>query len=138
MNFDIDPAQPEAGGPVVLDEAALSILRELDPSGTGVLMQRILSTYLGSLDKLNRQFDDATARHHLADFQLAAHTLKSSSTSMGALDLAQQCAAMELLCRQGQLRQALDLLPACKREIGRVALAVQALMVAPPHRASQG
>ena len=84
----------------VLDTEALERLRALDPSGANGLLDRVLATFRGSLLRLipqmrdGRHVGDASAVRHVA------HTLKSSSASVGALRLSQLCAEVEQALRQ--------------------------------------
>ena len=89
--------------PELLDAAALARLRELDPSGVNKLMERVISAYNKSLDRLLPEL--AAARSPSLDLAVVrhvSHTLKSSSASLGALALAQRCADIEMLTRQAQ------------------------------------
>jgi len=90
----------QAGAPgTELDPAALERLRELDPRGEGRLLQRVLQAFETSVGRLLPQLHDA---HRLADHagvRQVAHTLKSSSASIGALALSQRCAEVETLIR---------------------------------------
>ena len=92
-----------AGGRVaVLDPAALDRLRELDPSGASRLMERVVRAFNGSIDRLVPQLQAAQAAADWAGVRHVAHTLKSSSASVGAVKLSELCAEMELMARQGQ------------------------------------
>jgi HPt (histidine-containing phosphotransfer) domain-containing protein len=86
----------------VLDREALDRLRELDPGGQGGLVERVLATYAQSLAKLLGQLDAARAAADPAGLRHVAHTLKSSSASVGALQLSALCADIERRVREGQ------------------------------------
>ena len=82
-----------------LDPAALERLRELDPSGAGRLLERVLKAFQTSAVRLRAQSDAARASGDSAAIRLVAHTLKSSSASIGALHLSQLCAQIESTIR---------------------------------------
>ena len=89
--------------PDLLDAEALARLRELDPRGVNKLMERVVTAYNSSLERLLPEL--AAARSptlNLAVVRHVSHTLKSSSASLGALALARRCAAIETLVRQAQ------------------------------------
>jgi hypothetical protein len=94
-------AAPAAAG--VLDAEALERLRELDPGGKAGLLARVLATYTHSLQQLLAQLQvardegDSQAQRHVA------HTLKSSSASVGALTLSALCAEVERQLRDGPM-----------------------------------
>ena len=85
----------------VLDAMALARLQELDPSGGAGLVARVLAAYAQSLQRqlVNlqsaRRDADAQGQRHVA------HTLKSSSASVGALKLSALCADIERKLREG-------------------------------------
>jgi histidine phosphotransfer protein HptB len=116
-------AQAEAhvgagGGLALLDSEALARLRELDPGDKAGLLNRVLQTYTQSLERMLAQWrvartmadgGDAPTMRHIA------HTLKSSSASVGALGLSSLCAEVEARLRDGHLeglQTQLDLLTA--------------------------
>lgn len=85
----------------LLDAAALARLQALDPSGKSGLMQRVLATFESSLRRLLGELLAARARDDTAALGHVAHTLKSSSASVGALQLSALCADIELRLRDG-------------------------------------
>jgi len=95
--------QSVASGPVaapaVLDALALSRLTELDPTGENRLLERVLQAFQTSVARLRPQAEAAHATGDRAGLRLVAHTLKSSSASIGALHLSQLCAQIETTIR---------------------------------------
>lgn len=86
---------PAAG----LDAAALARLATLDPTGQSRLLERVLTAFRVSADRLLSQLDAAQIGGDCKAIRLVAHTLKSSSASIGALALSQHCARIEALIR---------------------------------------
>jgi histidine phosphotransfer protein HptB len=126
---DPSPAWPAANPPgSVLDAQALDNLRQLDPGGQGRLLVRVLGTYRSSLARLMRQLDDAEGRADAAGMRLVAHTLKSSSASIGALELSGLCALAEQALRDGQVDGLAALLERLRSEASRVDRAVELLL----------
>ncbi len=93
-----DAADPRPG---LLDAQALARLHELDPGGQAGLVRRILATYAQSLQRLLAQLAAARAAGDREGMRHAAHTLKSSSASVGALELSALCAQAEAGLRDG-------------------------------------
>ena len=91
-------AAPSAAG---LDREALARLVELDPTGKGRLVERVLQAFLASVARLRPLFEAALASRDAAGVRLVAHTLKSSSASIGALELSRCCAQAEAAARLG-------------------------------------
>ena len=88
-----------AGTLAVLDAAALARLQELDPKGENDLLARVLKAYQASAARLMPQLESARLAGDRTAVRLVAHTLKSSSASIGALHLSQVCAQVETLIR---------------------------------------
>jgi hypothetical protein len=97
----IGEADPGAPGvhEAVLDPAAIARLRELDPTGQARLVERVVQAYLASSQRLEVEFVEARSRGDAAGIRMVAHTLKSSSASLGALGFAATCARLESIAR---------------------------------------
>lgn len=94
-------APPGSALPATLDAAALARLRELDPDGRHGVLNRVLAAFETSLARMLVQLRaerDAGAAGVVAG---VAHTLKSSSASVGALALSAACAEVERRLRTG-------------------------------------
>jgi HPt (histidine-containing phosphotransfer) domain-containing protein len=111
-----------------LDAAALAGLAQLDPTGANQLVVRVLNTYLVSLARLRQQVVDGMQQHDVPALRLAVHTLKSSSASIGALDLAALCAAAEQAVRDDQQALPTAVLERLLAEAQRVDAAVRQLL----------
>jgi HPt (histidine-containing phosphotransfer) domain-containing protein len=110
----------------VLDAACLAELRALDPDGQAQLVKRVLATYQTSLVRLADQLRQARAQAAWEPVSRVAHTLKSSSASIGALALAGLCADIERLLRGGDHAGVAPLLDRFDAEAARVEIAVRA------------
>ncbi|RVU45534.1 Hpt domain-containing protein [Rubrivivax rivuli] len=84
------------------DPVALGRLRELDPDGRHGVLQRVLVAFETSLSRMLVQLAAEREGGNAAVVAGVAHTLKSSSASVGALDLAQACAEVERRLRTGE------------------------------------
>jgi HPt (histidine-containing phosphotransfer) domain-containing protein len=89
----------QAEPPPALDAAALARLSELDPTGANRLVDRVLQAFQTSAARLWPQAEAARASGDRATLRLVAHTLKSSSASIGAMRLSQLCAEVESAIR---------------------------------------
>ena len=83
----------------VLDAGALRVLGELDPTGSNRLLERIFATFETSAQRLMTQLHDAQKAGDPGGVRHVAHTLKSSSASIGALELSRLCAEIETMIR---------------------------------------
>lgn len=91
------------GAAGVLDADALARLVALDPGGKAGLVERVLVTYAQSLQRLLDQLQAARRDSDVQAQRHVAHTLKSSSASVGALALSTLCAEIERQLRDGPL-----------------------------------
>ncbi len=85
-----------------LDPDAIARLRELDPEGRHGVLERVFKAFEASLLRMLQQLDAQREREDVAGVASLAHTLKSSSASVGALVLAQTCADIERRLRAGE------------------------------------
>jgi CheY-like chemotaxis protein len=110
--------EPGSETPPGLDAVALGRLSELDPKGENRLLERVLRAFQASVARLRPQLEAAQHADDRPSIRLVAHTLKSSSASIGALRLSQLCAQIESAIRLdsagdlsgplGELKEALD------------------------------
>jgi len=111
-----------------LDETALAKLRELDPEGRHGVLVRVMTAYESSLVRLLAQLADAHARGDRNAIGTIAHTLKSSSASVGALALSAGCAETERSVRSGDSAGLGSQVEALQVEGGRVLESVRAML----------
>ena len=126
-----DPAPP-AGADAVLDATALDRLRELDPKGENQLLARVSRAFETSAARLVPQMQEARRAGDTAGVRHVAHTLKSSSASIGALKLSQQCAELEAAIRGERLDDLDARVDAVSAEIEIVLQALKRLLGATP------
>jgi histidine phosphotransfer protein HptB len=124
------PASAAHPPTAVLDADALGRLRELDPSGNTQLMARVVTAFSKSLERLLPDLSQARGRQpaDLDAIRRVCHTLKSSSASLGALELSRRCAELEADARDGALVAADPRLDELLVDIEHVRLALNALV----------
>jgi histidine phosphotransfer protein HptB len=113
-----------------LDPEAIRRLRELDPSGSNKLLERVVAAFSSSLDRLLPELarSRATPTLDLTVIRHVSHTLKSSSASLGATALSARCADIEVLAREGRTEGLDEQLDAMLEEIQQVRAALAALL----------
>lgn len=100
---------------IELNPAALAQLLELEENGE--LLVDVLETYLHDAPQHIVAIQSCMAptggnAHVLEAIQLAAHTLKSTSATVGAVQLSSACKEIEVFSRAGDLSQIEAALPA--------------------------
>lgn len=106
MNDTPPPSAAQAASS--LDAQALARLRELDPDGRSGVVARVMHAFEASMVRQMAQLIEARDAGNTAAIGHLAHTLKSSSASLGALALSAQCAEVEKKVRAGDTA---DLVP---------------------------
>ena len=124
------PDAPDAVA--LLDSDALGRLRELDPSGTSKLLERVVTAFNGSSARLMAQLQGARAGPDMPAIRHVAHTLKSSSASVGAVKLSRLCAEMEAMAREGLTDGMDEAIAAVGTEVSAVLEALKRLLDSPP------
>lgn len=114
--------------PQIFDAEAVRRLRELDPKGENRLMQRLFKTFETSLGRMIPQMIEAHDSGDLATMRLVAHTLKSSSASVGALKLSSLCADIEGMIRSGHNGPYETQVRAAREEADRVTDSLRAML----------
>ncbi|MBT9486896.1 MAG: Hpt domain-containing protein [Rubrivivax sp.] len=112
----------------MLDAEAIHRLRQLDPDGSRGFMGQLLRTFETSLVRHLASLREAQAQADLKRAGDVAHTLKSSSASVGALVFAQGCAVVERGARQGDMAALQAPLDGLLAEGERVLAAVRAML----------
>lgn len=126
----LTPRTPPAHSPQRrLDAQALANLAQLDPTGVNQLLPRVLSTYRSSLARLMAQLVAARNPFQPETVKLVAHTLKSSSASVGALGLSALCSQAEQALRDARLDDLPAILDTLEAEASCVDAAVHQLLV---------
>lgn len=114
--------------PATLDAQALARLHDLDPTGKHGVVQKVMRTFDTSLERGLQQIRSAVAHGDAATIGSLAHTLKSSSASVGALALSARCAEVERAVRDGRLADMASNVPHLLDEGERAQLAVRAML----------
>jgi HPt (histidine-containing phosphotransfer) domain-containing protein len=114
-----------------LDPEALARLNELDPKGENKLLERVLGAFQTSAARLMPQLETARLSGDRASVRLVAHTLKSSSASIGALELSQVCAQIEALIRAESADDLDPLLHQMRSTLDAALAAIQHLLDGP-------
>lgn len=102
MSPETPPGPAPLPDAVPFDAAALERLRELDPDGRHGVLQRVLTAFETSLSRMLVQLAGEREGGDAGVVASVAHTLKSSSASVGALALSQACADVERRLRTGE------------------------------------
>jgi CheY-like chemotaxis protein/HPt (histidine-containing phosphotransfer) domain-containing protein len=115
-----DASVPEEENFPAIEKEALNTLASLQPQGAKALLTKLISLYFESSSKQVQNILDAITENNVASLLTAAHTLKSSSASLGAGNFAEQCKELEMMARSGEISRAKACAEPLERQYGRV------------------
>jgi PAS domain S-box-containing protein len=116
-----EPAQP------VLDPAALQRLRGTLGKQADVILPGLIENFFKDAPKLIAEAHRTLEQKEIADLRRAAHTLKSTSATFGAIALSALARELEYKARDGALEGADELLTRIQAEYAHAKAALQAL-----------
>ena len=116
-------ASPErASHPATVDLDALDNIRSLRPHGSHHVLDRVIQAYLNSAPALIGALREAVTIGDVEGLHNAAHSLKSTSATLGATRLASLCSDLEKLARKNSTEEAKDRCSDLEAEFERVKL----------------
>jgi signal transduction histidine kinase/CheY-like chemotaxis protein/HPt (histidine-containing phosphotransfer) domain-containing protein len=115
---------PARGQRDPLDRGVLHSLRE--DLGDALVVRQVLTAFADRAPVVLAELTDAAARLDAPALAAAAHTLKGTSATLGALALSEVCAALERAAGAGQLRDLASHLDAVHGEVDRTLRAIRA------------
>jgi len=108
----VENAHAKGSGKVVsiLDRSAVEGLRALQTIDNPDLFTRIIDAYLDDTPKVLEKMRQAMAADDMFEIAKAAHTLKSSSANVGAVEFSDRCKQLEASARRGSVGMVRELL----------------------------
>jgi HPt (histidine-containing phosphotransfer) domain-containing protein len=109
---------------VVLDQATLESLMD-SVGGDAEFMTELIDTYITDAPQQLEALNASLAAGYVDGLVRPAHTLKSSSASLGALGLAERCRQLELAAKSGSLEGVTESIEGIAAELERVVTALE-------------
>ncbi|HKA44296.1 MAG TPA: Hpt domain-containing protein [Burkholderiales bacterium] len=94
----------------LLDTSALDRIRALHRGSGSALLRKVIELYLAESRTLLDSLRFAASAGDAPGLQWAAHTLKSSSANLGAVELARQCGELETAARNRALAGTIEII----------------------------
>jgi histidine phosphotransfer protein HptB len=110
-----------------IDPAAVSNLMDLNPGDNGEFLREIVSIYLEDTPKRIAELKSSLASGDASTFTRAAHTIKGSSSNVGAVALKGVAERMEMLSKRDGPKAAGPLIADCEAEFARAAAELRAI-----------
>ena len=112
---------------VIIDESILDSYRVLQEDGEPDVVTEFIDVFLEDLPTRIERIQNAVASKAPAEIKSAAHALKGSSASVGAILVSGLCAQLEAIGRAGSAEGTVDLLRVIEPEIARAREELQKL-----------
>jgi signal transduction histidine kinase/DNA-binding response OmpR family regulator/HPt (histidine-containing phosphotransfer) domain-containing protein len=115
--------QPESSTGV--DAKVLKSFRQMVGENADEVLAEMIDCYLEDAPQLVSAIATAVAQGNAPQLRQAAHTLKSSSATLGAITLSHFCKELEVTARNGDTESGLNKLPQLQAEYEKVKTALQ-------------
>lgn len=103
-----------------INHATLEMLRKIQPDDEPDFVRRIMIIYLESAEKAIQELKQALQDSNLEPLTRSAHSLKSSSRNIGAMELSNLSEQLEHDCRRNNLSYVDQQIDAIINEYSRV------------------
>jgi len=103
-----------------IDTAAMESIQALENNGSPGLTARLIEVYLRSSPEIIDSMRQAIVSEDAETIERAAHSLKSSSATLGALELSEYCRRLEQIGREAATDQAAEVFASLEMEFDRV------------------
>lgn len=117
---------------LAIDPEALVAIRSLEADYGDELLKQVISTYLDNASKLMQALEQAWNTGDLKAIRMVSHTLKSSSSQVGAHSLAELCRNVENDARKHRYDASGDTLIAIQQKFMQTCIALKTYLDLPP------
>ncbi len=104
----------------IVDHNILQEIKSLQTEGRPNVLHRIINTYINSTQAKISELKEKPSEKITKELQFFAHTIKSSSASMGALHLSEMCKNIEKACINNSVDNAYSCIDAIESEFLKV------------------
>ncbi len=111
----------------VIDHKAIQTIKDLQMEGQPSILSKLVKTYISSTQSNITKLREISGSGEdvLADLKFFAHTVKSSSASMGAMHLSEICRELEMACINETMNDAEDYIDSIESEFLKVKSALE-------------
>jgi len=121
--------EPAPTSQAAIDLEVLQAFRETIGEGASECLTQLIQLFLTETPALIQGMETATIQGDAIRLEASAHTLKSSSASLGAIRLSEYCNNLERMGQSDQLTTASEVVSQLKREFERVKVALMEIKV---------
>ncbi len=114
--------------PSSIDAQVIQKFKQMVGENAEAILVEIIDCYLEDAPKYLENIANAISQNNQSELRQASHTLKSSSATLGATNLAAICQELETLSRTSHTKDGLDKLPQLQAEYKQVEAALHLLV----------
>ncbi len=103
---DAPPIRPTVGAAPAIDRSIINLLASMQEPGSPDIVERVVKLYLESSRELKKALRQAIDTADSVLLRETSHSLKSSSANIGATQIANLCATLEVMGRESRLDEA--------------------------------
>jgi PAS domain S-box-containing protein len=118
-------APDKVDAPPVLDSRVLNSLRQMAGTKAATILRQIIDHYREDAPQQLQDIRDAVAAGDAQALRQSAHTLRSSSANLGAINLSHLCKELEMMGRAGTTTNAPEWIAQVEVEYEKVKVALQ-------------
>ena len=111
--------RPRMSSPVIIDPEAIKNLRALNPGDQDEFLREIIGIFFEDMPRRITELDQSLAAGDRPKFARAAHSIKGSSSNLGAAALRDVAGQLETQAQKEGLGQVAELLASLKNEFER-------------------
>lgn len=115
---------PNVESPSVLNRQVLNSLRQMAGAKAPMILRQIIGNYLEDAPQRLQSIRDAVAAGDATALRQSAHTLRSSSANLGAMNLSNLCKELEMMGRAGTTTDASRWITQVEAEYEKVKVAL--------------
>jgi histidine phosphotransfer protein HptB len=115
----------------IIDPEAIASLRDLNPGDNGEFLREIVAIYIEDTPKRVDDMKRSLAAGDVSSFTRAAHTIKGSSSNVGAQVVRGLAERLERISRTEGLGAVSPLIAECDAEFARAAAELRRLAASP-------
>ena len=109
----------------VIDAKAMQVLRDMAGEDAAGVLAEVIDAYLEDTPKLLQAIEEAIIQGNAVALERAAHTLKSSSATLGAMTLSKLCKELEAMARAGMTESISEKVSPIEAEYQKVKAALE-------------
>ena len=112
----------------LIDQVALNKIRAMQRPDKPDILKKILNLYLEKTPELINEAQSSLDENKIEEFTRAAHSLKSTSATLGVADMARSCKDLETMGRENNVVEAPQLITDIQSHFDKVRVEIETMV----------